>query len=123
MPLNIDNRTLSTIQPGIYPITLKITYSDDLKISHVLLVNSSVDFEPKHAQSSNGAGGSGGGLSGFGIFVIAAIAAVIVFLFVRRRRSKSKRTKLQSSKDVDPFLDDVSPAPAEKDLSRDLKKR
>ena len=123
MPLNIDNRTMSTIQPGIYPITLKITYSDDLKISHVLLVNSSVDFEPKHAQSSNGAGGSGGGLSGFGIFVIAAIAAVIVFLFVRRRRSKSKRTKLQSSKDVDPFLDDVSPAPAEKDLSRDLKKR
>src|SRR5712691_9964027 len=123
MPLNIDNRTLSTIQPGIYPITLKITYSDDLKISHVLLVNSSVDFEPKHAQSSNGAGGSGGGLSGFGIFVIAAIAAVIVFLFVWRRRSKSKRTKLQSSKDVDPFLDDVSPAPAEKDLSRDLKKR
>ena len=123
MPLNIDNRTLSTIHPGIYPITLKITYSDDLKISHVLLVNSSVDFEPKHAQSSNGAGGSGGGLSGFGIFVIAAIAAVIVFLFVRRRRSKSKRTKLQSSKDVDPFLDDVSPAPAEKDLSRDLKKR
>jgi hypothetical protein len=123
MPLNIDNRTLSTIHPGIYPITLKITYSDDLKISHVLLVNSSVDFEPKHAQSSNGAGGSGGGLSGFGIFVIAAIAAVIVFLLVRRRRSKSKRTKLQSSKDVDPFLDDVSPAPAEKDLSRDLKKR
>jgi len=123
MPLNIDNRTLSTIQPGIYPITLKITYSDDLKISHVLLVNSSVDFEPKHAQSSNGAGGSGGGLSGFGIFVIAAIVAVIVFLFVRRRRSKSKRTKLQRSKDVDPFLDDVSPAPAEKDPSRDLKKR
>jgi hypothetical protein len=123
MPLNIDNRTLSTIQPGIYPITLNITYSDDLKISHVLLVNSSVDFEPKHAQSSNGAGGSGSGLSGFGIFVIAAIFAVILFLFVRRRRSKSKRTKLQSSKDVDPFLDDVSPAPAEKDLSRDLKKR
>ena len=124
MPLNIDNRTMSTIQPGIYPITLKITYSDDLKISHVLLVNSSIDFEPKHAQSSNGAGGSGGGLSGFGVVIIvAAIAAVIVFLFVRRRRSKSKRTKLQSSKDVDPFLDDVSPAPAEKDLSRDLKKR
>ncbi|MGB6674667.1 MAG: hypothetical protein WBE34_19745, partial [Candidatus Nitrosopolaris sp.] len=124
MPLNIDNRTMSTIQPGIYPITLKITYSDDLKISHVLLVNSSVDFEPKHAQSSSGAGGSGGGLSGFGVVIIvAAIAAVIVFLFVRRRRSKSKRTKLQSSKDVDPFLDDVSPAPAEKDLSRDLKKR
>jgi hypothetical protein len=121
MPLNIDNRTLSTIQPGIYPINLKITYSDDLKVSHVLLVNSSVDFEPKHAQSSNSTGGSGGALSGFGIIVIAAIAAVIVFLFVRRRRSKSKRTKLQSSKDVDPFLSDVSPAPAEKDR-RDLKR-
>jgi hypothetical protein len=123
MPLNIDNKTMSRIQPGIYPITLKITYSDDLKIPHVLLVNSAVDFEPKHAQSSNGSGSSGRGLSAFGIFVIAAIATVIIFLFVRRRRSKSKRTKLQSSKDIDPFLDDLSPARSEKDPSQDLKKR
>jgi len=128
MPLNIDNKTMSTIQPGIYPITLKITYSDDLKIAHVLLVNSSVNFEPKHAPSSSG-GGSSGGLIGFGtassnvIVIIAAIAAVIIFVLVRRRRSKSKRTKLQSSKDVDPFIDDLSAAPADKDLSRDLKKR
>ncbi|HET7149669.1 MAG TPA: hypothetical protein VFI73_14370 [Candidatus Nitrosopolaris sp.] len=123
MALNIDNRTLSSIQPGIYPITLKITYSDDLKTPHVLLVNTSVDFEPKHAQSSNGAGGSGGGSVGLGILLIAAIAVVLVFLFVRRRRSKSKRTKLQSSKDVDLFLDDVPPATSEKDTSRDLKTR
>ncbi len=128
MPLNIDNKTMTTIQPGIYPITLKITYSDDLKIAHVLLVNSSVNFEPKHAPSSSG-GGSSGGLIGFGtassnvIVIIAAIAAVIIFVLVRRRRSKSKRTKLQSSKDVDPFIDDLSAAPADKDLSRDLKKR
>ncbi len=128
MPLNIDNKTMTTIQPGIYPITLKITYSDDLKIAHVLLVNSSVNFEPKHAPSSSG-GGSSGGLIGFGtassnvIVIIAAIAAVIIFVLVRRRRSKSKRTKLQSSKNIDPFIDDLSAAPADKDLSRDLKKR
>jgi hypothetical protein len=128
MPLNIDNKTMTTIQPGIYPITLKITYSDDLKIAHVLLVNSSVNFEPKHAPSSSG-GGSSGGLIGLGtasssvIVIIAAIAAVIIFVFVRRRRSKSKRTKLQGSKDMDPFIDDLSAAPADKDLSRDLKKR
>lgn len=128
MPLNIDNKTMTTIQPGIYPITLKITYSDDLKIAHVLLVNSLVNFEPKHAPSSSG-GGSSGGLIGFEtassnvIVIIAAIAAVIIFVLVRRRRSKSKRTKLQSRKDVDPFIDDLSAAPADKDLSRDLKKR
>jgi hypothetical protein len=128
MPLNIDNKTMTTIQPGIYPITLKITYSDDLKIAHVFLVNSSVDFEPKHAPSSSG-GASSSGLFGFGtassgvIIIIAAIAAVIIFILVRKRRSKSKRTKLQSSKDIDPFLDDLSPAPVDKDLNTDLKKR
>jgi hypothetical protein len=128
MPLNIDNKTMTTIQPGIYPITLKITYSDDLKIAHVLLVNSSVNFEPKHAPTSSG-GGSSGGLIDFStasssvIVIIAAIAAVIIFVLVRRRRSNSKRTKLQSSKDIDPFMHDLSTAPEDKDLSRDLKKR
>jgi hypothetical protein len=126
MPLNIDNKTMSTIQPGIYPITLKITYSDDLKIAHVLLVNSSVDFEPKHSTSSSGGGSSGVGFgtaSSSVIVIIIAIAAFIIFVLVRRKRSKSKRTKLQSSKDNDPFIDDLSAAPADKDLSRDLKKR
>lgn len=117
LPINLDNRTMAVIQPGPHPITLKITYSDDLKIPHELLVNSSVDFEPTQSQSSSGAGG-GGGLFGFGsdnssgnkmvfIVIIAAVIAAIAIFLVRRRRSKSKVTKLQSSKDVDLFLNDI----------------
>lgn len=117
LPINLDNRTMAVIQTGPHPITLKITYSDDLKIPHELLVNSSVDFEPTQSQSSSGAGG-GGGLFGFGsanssgnkmvfIVIIAAVIAAIAIFLVRRRRSKSKVTKLQSSKDVDLFLNDI----------------
>ncbi len=31
IPINVDNKTMATIKPGIHPIALKITYSDDLK--------------------------------------------------------------------------------------------
>ncbi|MDQ6723667.1 MAG: hypothetical protein M3Z01_05315 [Thermoproteota archaeon] len=121
IPINSDNKTMSTIQPGTHPITLKITYSDDLKIPHELLVNSSVDFQPTQLQSgsmSSGISGGGGGLFGIGaanssdktmmfIVLIAIVIVVIAVLLVRKRRSKSKAAKLQSNKDADLFLNDI----------------
>ena len=64
IPINLDNKTISTIKAGLYPIIFKITYSDDLKIHHELLLNSSVDFEPSQFQQNN-AGWNSSGLFGF----------------------------------------------------------
>ena len=49
-----------------YPIALKITYSDDLKILHQLVVNSSIDYQSSQSQTKGGSHGDGG-LFGFKI--------------------------------------------------------
>jgi hypothetical protein len=133
IPINVDNKTLATIPPGPHPITLKITYSDDLKIPHQLLVNSSVDLKTKQSQS-NRAGNSDGGLFGFIIaginnnmmFVIIVAAVIILaMVLIKKRKSKSKKTKFNSSSDMESFLDDISStnANANKDLLNEELKR
>ncbi len=126
IPLVSNNSTVITAPSGVYPVILKISYSDDLKIPHQFIDgNQTVSFvsTSQFADRERGAGGGlgifGGILGGSarggsnngtsGIIIIAAIVAAIVIavLFIRRRRSRSKLRKLQASKAVseDPFLD------------------
>ena len=53
--------------PGIYPVKLEVTYSDDLKNSHTIVLNNTVQIAPQQPKQGNG---QGGGISGFlsGIF-------------------------------------------------------
>jgi hypothetical protein len=127
IPLVSNNSTIITAPAGIYPVILKITYSDDLKIPHQFIDNNkTVSFQgaSQFADRERGAGGGlgvfgavlGGGQRGDssnainGIIIIAAIVAAISIaaLYIRRRRSRSKLHKLQASKPMgkDPFLDD-----------------
>jgi hypothetical protein len=121
IPINLNNKTLSTIKSGTYPIALKITYSDDLKILHQLVVNSSIDYQSSQSQTKGGSHG-GGGLFGFKIgnisgniivpMAIIAIIALAIILFIRKRRrrrgTKSQVSTIENSKDMELFLDDIS---------------
>ena len=106
---------MATITPGPHPITLKITYSDDLKVQHQLLVNSSVDFKTKQSQSAR-AGNSDGGylaliagiINNIMFFVIIVAVIILVIFLIKKRKSKSKKTKFTSSSEMESFLDDVS---------------
>jgi hypothetical protein len=126
IPLVSNNSTIITARSGVYPVILKITYSDDLKIPHQFIDNNqTVSFQAasQFADGENGAGRGGlglfgailgggerGGTSIIGIIIIAAIVAAIVIaaLYIRRRRSRSKLRKLQASRAMgeDPFLED-----------------
>jgi hypothetical protein len=126
IPLVSNNSTVITAPSGVYPVILKITYSDDLKIPHQFIVSNQTVSFVSTSQFADRERGAGGGLSIFGgilggsgrggnnngtngTIIIAAIVAVIVIavLYIRRRRSRSKLRKLQASKAVgeDPFLD------------------
>jgi hypothetical protein len=126
IPLVSNNKTVITAPSGAYPVILKISYSDDLKIPHQFIDNNQTVSFVSTSQFADRERGAGGGLSIFGgilggsgragnnngtsgIIIIAAIVAAIVIavLYIRRRRSRTKLRKLQASKAVgeDPFLD------------------
>ena len=123
IPINLNNKTMATIKSGIYPIALKITYSDDLKIPHQLIVNSSIDYQPSQSQTKGGSHGDGG-LFGIKIgnisgnissanCIIAIIAlAIILFIRKRKRKAKSQVSTIENSKDMELFLDDISTSPS-----------
>jgi len=128
IPLSID----SDLPSGDYPVSLNVTYSDNLRMVHELLLNDTVVYEGQPSTSNNNDSNNDAfafvnGFSGIFPIVIIVIIVIIVGLFLIRRRHKRKRgeklsTKITSSgrhsdsnsvsevtdEDTDFFLDDSS---------------
>jgi hypothetical protein len=128
IPLSID----SDLPSGDYPVSLNVTYSDNLRMVHGLLLNDTVVYEGQPSTSSNNDSNNDAfafvnGISGIFPMVIIVIIVIIVGLFLIRRRHKRKKgeklsTKITSSgrhsdsnsvsevtdEDTDFFLDDSS---------------
>lgn len=90
IPLAINNNTSS----GIYPVSLKVTYSDDLRNSYTIINNGSVEFVSPVTTSNKGQGILGN-YDTLLIVVILAIIGTIAFIVVRRFKSK-KKTGIQN---------------------------
>jgi hypothetical protein len=107
LPFSIPLMIKNSIKPGIYPVYLRVSYRDNLRILHEITLNGSVDFKPiqqttREGQSIFGIGSIGSdGTSNSSIIpvliilVIGVIIATIVVL--RKRRSKSKLSKILGS--------------------------
>src|SRR5918996_2390039 len=84
LPFSIPLSLGSNLQAGDYPVSLNVTYSDNLRMVHDLLLNDTVAFEGRPSTSGNNDGNSASAFtfaSGFsGIFplVIIIIIAIIV---------------------------------------------
>jgi hypothetical protein len=100
IPLSMDNNTAL----GIYPVSLKITYSDDLRNSYTVFNNGTVEFIPPTPTSNQGQG-----FLGFNNVILTMVIAIIVGIFaiiIVRSRSK-KRSKRRSNEAEQQQEDDI----------------
>jgi hypothetical protein len=135
IPLSIDNKTMARMPPGIYPVTLKITYSDDLKIPHQLILNNIVNFQPARqpgtSEHLNFFGFDVQAVSGsignnFVIVAIVAAIAIVTLYIIIVRRSKARKLRTSQEEIVkEPFLDDFSSSSSsiEEGISDDARKK
>jgi hypothetical protein len=92
IPLSID----SELPAGNYPVNLNVTYSDNLRMVHELLLNDTVVYEgqpsaSRNSNSNNAAFTLENGFSSIFPMVIIIIVVIAIGLFLIRRRIKRKK--------------------------------
>jgi hypothetical protein len=93
IPVEIPNGT----KAGDYPVFMKVSYKDNLRDNHELIVNGTVEYTPEVDESSSGSGWFFGiGISPTVLLVVAAFAIAIVLLIILPIRKKRKTKKLRS---------------------------
>jgi hypothetical protein len=104
IPLNIEKK----VSRGSYPVTIKVTYTDNLRNPHEIDLNGSVNYVPESADSSNQTEGFLG-VGGFSLIIIGAVIILagvfVLFILVRKRIGKKKRSSKGNTQDVE-FFDD-----------------
>jgi hypothetical protein len=92
IPLSIDSESPA----GNYPVSLNVTYSDNLRMVHELLLNDTVVYEGQPSASSNSNSNNAAftlenGFSSIFPMVIIIIVVIAIGLFLIRRRIKRKK--------------------------------
>jgi hypothetical protein len=112
---NDDNGSSSgSLAAGNYPVSLRITYSDELRNTQEVVLDGTVSYNPPQREED----APNQGLLGFGsssntqsgransivpllaIFAVIVAAAVVAIIIIKRRRSRSKKiSKLMGEQD------------------------
>jgi hypothetical protein len=104
IPFSIPIGGLNSLQPGMYKVAFRVTYADDLKDVHNIILNGTVNISGRSLQSGNTASTP---ISIFGqmllpIIIGTAIVIVVVVVFlIKRKRSANKKLKLVAQGDTD----------------------
>jgi hypothetical protein len=105
IPLNIDKDT----PRGMYPISIRVTYTDNLRNMHELILNGTVNYTPKSTVSTTELGGilGSGELSFFIILVviILAIISILAIIVIRKRKNEKRKSFNRNNEDVELFDD------------------
>jgi hypothetical protein len=94
---SFDTGVENNTTPGIYPVSLELTYYDDLKNSHDLIIDSNIQINPVQPE-----GTSNQGIGLFAILIAAIIIAIGIAVILLRKwperngASFSKRHELLS---------------------------
>jgi hypothetical protein len=111
---NDENGSSGSLGAGNYPVSLRITYSDELRNTHELVLDGTVSYSPPQREEDApnqgflGFGSSSNTQSGransivplLAIFAVIVAAAVVAIIIIKRRRSRSKKiSKLIAEQD------------------------
>jgi hypothetical protein len=117
LAIGINDDNGSSLATGNYPVSLKITYSDELRNTHEVILNRTASYSPPQQEEE----APNQGFLGFGsstaessttsfilplVLIFAAIgAAAVVIIIVMRRRSRTKKISrlMGSQEDNDDF--------------------
>ena len=100
IPLAIENHTA----PGVYPVSFKITYSDDLRNSYSVIRNGTVQFISTAAQSNKGQSFLiNNNIVTILIFIIIAVGVIFTLRWLRSKRSKVKIVRTDQTGDENDF--------------------
>lgn len=105
LPFSIPVDVGST-EAGTYPISLKVTYKDNLREVHTLDINSEVRFVPV-ATTDESAGAPGMEMAIPTVIGVAIAVAIIVAILARRRSKSALRRTITERKqdDIESLLD------------------
>lgn len=99
LPFSIPLEIGKGVPKGVYPITVKVTYNDNLRNTHTLLLNGTVNYTPQQTESSSETKGYFGLDTQSPSIIIPAVSltGILVLIFImsrrRRRRRKAMRNK------------------------------
>jgi hypothetical protein len=118
IPLQIaQQNTAQEVTSDDYPISLRITYSDELRNTHAVILNRTVSYSPPQQEenapnqgflgigSSDAQSGSTTSVLPLVFIFAAVVAAAVVIIIVMRRRSRTKKISrlMGGQEDTDDF--------------------
>jgi hypothetical protein len=105
IPLTIPKGT----KQGTYPVSLLVTYKDDLRTERSAILNGTVLYQPKLQGESSSGGLFGSGINAGallpGMIAVIAVGAFGIMRYLRRRKRASLRSQLDRSENDDLTLD------------------
>jgi cbb3-type cytochrome oxidase subunit 3 len=97
IPLKIPNNT----SPGNYHVFIKISYKDNLRNNHNLVVNGTVNYSPQIESSSSDTGLFLGFINPVILLVLLLVIIIIIYFIIRRFRKRKKDKRMKSSMSSD----------------------
>jgi hypothetical protein len=95
IPLKIPNDTVT----GDYPVSIEVSYQDNLRNDHSLIVNGTVNYAPPADTSPDNTGLLFGFINPIMLMVIILVIGIIAYLVVKRIQKKKRSQRTGSSKD------------------------
>lgn len=98
LPVNIPLKIPNNTRPGEYPVSIKISYKDNLRNDHQLIVNGTVNYSPQVNNTTTDTGLLFGFINPIILLVIILLIGLIAYLIIKHLRKRRKSQITQSSK-------------------------